>query len=44
MEDKYLTNPLNQENLIKLDSFKKKIFAIGIEEDFLRENKEMKED
>jgi hypothetical protein len=36
-----LQNPANRENLIKLDNFKKKIFAIAIEEDFLRSKKEM---
>ncbi|CDW84757.1 UNKNOWN [Stylonychia lemnae] len=30
----------NQKNLIMLDNFKKKIFAVGMEEDFLRQQKE----
>lgn len=34
----------HKNNLVKLDNFKKKIFAVGIEEDFLRSQKELSED
>ena len=42
IEDKYLKQ--NNKNLVKLDNFRKKVFAIGIEEDFLRPNKKMTEE